>query len=182
MSSPYYVPSGRLPAQAIVSTAACALLVVIPAWLYAWLTIHSPLVLLNWFAMGVFALVMGVAARQVARQAKARNPMWMGRLGLAIGVAEYDEGPTGCTVFHFPGPALVAMDVRGGSVGTIMEGDGLTDAICLAGGSLYGLEAATGVAANGRATGATGAPARAARAHHVDLALHALEVIVRALL
>lgn len=87
MSSPYYAPSGRLPAQAIVSTAACALLVVIPAWLYAWLTIHSPLVLLNWFAMGVFAAVMGVAARQVARQAKARNPMWMGRLGLAIGVA-----------------------------------------------------------------------------------------------
>jgi len=37
MSSAYYVPSGRLPAQAFVSTAACALLVVIPAWLYAWL-------------------------------------------------------------------------------------------------------------------------------------------------
>lgn len=87
MSSPYYVPSGRLPAQAIVSTAACALCVVIPAWLYAWLTIHSPLILLNWLATGVFALVMGVAARAVARQAKARNPMWMGRLGLAIGVA-----------------------------------------------------------------------------------------------
>ncbi|GEM_PF-1081128 len=86
MSSPYYVPSGRLPAQAIVSTAACGLFVVIPAWLYAWLTIHSPLVLLNWLAMGVFAGVMGVAAREVARQAKARNPMWMGRLGLAIGV------------------------------------------------------------------------------------------------
>jgi hypothetical protein len=87
MSSSYYVPSGRLPPQAIVSTAACALFVVIPAWLYAWLTIHSPLVLLDWFAMGVFAVVMGVAAREVARQAKARNPMWMGRLGLAIGVA-----------------------------------------------------------------------------------------------
>ncbi|MDY0963262.1 hypothetical protein [Massilia sp. CFBP9026] len=87
MSSPYYVPSGRLPARAIVSTAACALLVMIPAWLYAWLTIHSPLVLLDWFAMCVFAVVMGVAARQVARQAKARNPVWVGRLGLAIGVA-----------------------------------------------------------------------------------------------
>ncbi len=87
MSSPYYVPSGRLPGQAIVAAAACALLVFVPAWLYAWLTIHSPLVLLNWFAMGVFAVVMGVAARQVAHQARARNPMWMGRLGLAIGVA-----------------------------------------------------------------------------------------------
>lgn len=87
MNSSYYVPSGRLPAQAIVSTVACALFVVVPAWLYAWLTIHSPLVLLNWFAMCAFAVVMGMAARQVARQAKARNPMWMGRMGLAIGVA-----------------------------------------------------------------------------------------------
>lgn len=87
MSSPYYVPSGRLPTQAIVATAACALFVVIPAWLYAWLTLHSPLVLLDWFAMFAFAAVMGVAARQVTRLAKARNPLWMGRLGLAIGLA-----------------------------------------------------------------------------------------------
>ena len=29
--------------------------------------------------------------------------------GLAIGVAEYPEGPTGCTVFHFP--ALASMQV-----------------------------------------------------------------------
>jgi|GEM_PF-3672983 len=36
--------------------------------------------------MCVFADVMGVAARGAARQAKARNPIWMGRLGLAIGV------------------------------------------------------------------------------------------------
>jgi L-aminopeptidase/D-esterase-like protein len=54
--------------------------------------------------------------------------------GLEIGVAEYDEGPTGCTVFHFPGGASCATDVRGGAPG-------------LLGGSLYGLEAATGVAA-----------------------------------
>jgi 6-aminohexanoate-oligomer endohydrolase len=67
--------------------------------------------------------------------------------GLRVGVAEYDEGPTGCTVFHFPRPALVATDVRGGSPGVFMQGDGPTDAICFAGGSLYGLEACTGVAA-----------------------------------
>ena len=63
-----------------------------------------------------------------------------------IGVAEYDEGPTGCTVFHFPKGAACNIDVRGGSVGLL--GDyGWTNAICIAGGSLYGLEAATGVAA-----------------------------------
>jgi L-aminopeptidase/D-esterase-like protein len=66
--------------------------------------------------------------------------------GLRIGVAEYEEGPTGCTVFHFPHGARVAADVRGGSPGTI-GGYEWASAICLAGGSLYGLEATCGVAA-----------------------------------
>jgi len=66
--------------------------------------------------------------------------------GLKIGVAEYEAGPTGCTVFYFPNGAATAIDVRGGSVGTIGNYE-WNHAICLAGGSLYGLEAATGVAA-----------------------------------
>jgi L-aminopeptidase/D-esterase-like protein len=66
---------------------------------------------------------------------------------LEVGVAEYAEGPTGCTVFHFPRGAACAVDVRGGSVGVLGESYGGCDAICLAGGSLYGLEAATGVSA-----------------------------------
>jgi 6-aminohexanoate-oligomer endohydrolase len=66
--------------------------------------------------------------------------------GLEIGVAEYDEGPTGCTVFHFPGGASVATDVRGGSSGTL-GGSEWVRAVCFAGGSLYGLESAMGVAA-----------------------------------
>ena len=66
--------------------------------------------------------------------------------GLEIGVAEYAEGPTGCTVFHFPRVASMQIDVRGGSPG--INGEHLTaiNAICFAGGSLYGLEASTGVA------------------------------------
>ena len=68
--------------------------------------------------------------------------------GLRIGVAEYEEGPTGCTVFHLPpGGAACAIDVRGGSPGTIGSSYEWTHAICFAGGSLYGLEAACGVAA-----------------------------------
>jgi L-aminopeptidase/D-esterase-like protein len=63
-----------------------------------------------------------------------------------IGVAEYAEGPTGCTVFYFPDGAPTAVDIRGGSSGTIGNYPH-NNAICLAGGSLYGLEAATGVAA-----------------------------------
>jgi L-aminopeptidase/D-esterase-like protein len=67
--------------------------------------------------------------------------------GLAVGCAEYDEGPTGCTVFSFlPDGAACAVDVRGGSPGTLGVYEWV-HAICLAGGSLYGLEAATGVAA-----------------------------------
>jgi L-aminopeptidase/D-esterase-like protein len=66
--------------------------------------------------------------------------------GLEIGVAEYAEGPTGCTVFHFPRGAATAVDSRGGSVGTVGNFE-WNHALCLAGGSLYGLEAAAGVAA-----------------------------------
>lgn len=65
---------------------------------------------------------------------------------LRIGVAEYSAGPTGCTVFLFPEGGALALDVRGGSPAYV--GDyGWTHAICLAGGSVYGLEAASGVAA-----------------------------------
>ena len=67
--------------------------------------------------------------------------------GLEIGVAEYEDGPTGCTVFHFARqPVQVVHDVRGGSPGVIGT-PGLAHAICLAGGSAYGLEAAAGVQA-----------------------------------
>lgn len=65
---------------------------------------------------------------------------------LRIGVAEYEEGPTGCTVFHFPEAVATAVDVRGGLVGMTDAYD-YSDAICLAGGSLMGLEAVSGVAA-----------------------------------
>ena len=71
---------------------------------------------------------------------------------MQIGIGEYAEGPTGCTVFHFPEGVFAAADIRGGSYATmyteqLVHGDGWIHAICLAGGSLYGLEAATGVAA-----------------------------------
>ncbi|MDQ4088481.1 MAG: P1 family peptidase, partial [Pseudomonadota bacterium] len=73
--------------------------------------------------------------------------------GVRIGIAEYSEGPTGATVFHFPRPVMATVDVRGGSPGTI-NSDALrlsydepfVDAITFAGGSSYGLSVATGVA------------------------------------
>jgi 6-aminohexanoate-oligomer endohydrolase len=83
--------------------------------------------------------------------------------GLEIGVAEYDEGPTGCTVFLFGEGGHLSADVRGGSPGITGGGYEWTHAICLAGGSLYGLEASAGVAAEifrrrGYATGWTEIP------------------------
>ncbi len=75
--------------------------------------------------------------------------------GVRIGVAEYEEGPTGTTVLYFPTPVVAAVDVRGGAPGTINT-DALrlayddpsagVNAIVLSGGSSYGLSAATGVA------------------------------------
>ena len=63
-----------------------------------------------------------------------------------VGIAEYPDGPTGVTVLHFPTGANMSLDVRGGSPGVV--GDyGYVHAITLAGGSLLGLEAASGVAA-----------------------------------
>jgi 6-aminohexanoate-oligomer endohydrolase len=67
--------------------------------------------------------------------------------GLRVGIAEYEDGPTGCTVFHLPpGGAACSVDVRGGSPGTIGNYE-WAHAVCFAGGSLYGLEAACGVSA-----------------------------------
>ncbi|HUP28205.1 MAG TPA: P1 family peptidase [Chloroflexia bacterium] len=67
---------------------------------------------------------------------------------LSVGVAEYAEGPTGCTLFYFPEGAEVSVDVRGGSHGTLLTDERQwLNAIMLAGGSLMGLEAATGVTA-----------------------------------
>lgn len=72
---------------------------------------------------------------------------------LRIGVAEYDEGPTGATVFYFPKRVMAAVDVRGGAPGTINTDvirlsyeSPFVSAICFAGGSAYGLAAATGTA------------------------------------
>jgi L-aminopeptidase/D-esterase-like protein len=74
--------------------------------------------------------------------------------GLKIGVVEYDEGPTGLTVFHFPAGVMAAVDVRGGAAATINT-DRLrlgydqptVRAIFFTGGSSYGLEAASGIMA-----------------------------------
>ncbi|MFO1400016.1 MAG: P1 family peptidase [Steroidobacteraceae bacterium] len=72
---------------------------------------------------------------------------------LRIGTGEYQDGPTGVTVFHFPQRALAAVDVRGGGPGTVNT-DYLRlgydtpelDTVVFSGGSWYGLENVTATA------------------------------------
>ena len=72
---------------------------------------------------------------------------------MKVGIAEYEEGPTGTTVFYFPDGVKAAVDVRGGSPGTV-NATALMNAyeykmiqsVVFSGGSWYGLSAATGVA------------------------------------
>ena len=66
---------------------------------------------------------------------------------LKIGMAEYAEGPTGCTVFLLDEGAVTAVDVRGGMPGVVESEYQFHHAICFAGGSLHGLEAVSGVRA-----------------------------------
>ncbi|MBL0027876.1 MAG: P1 family peptidase [Rhodanobacteraceae bacterium] len=73
--------------------------------------------------------------------------------GMKVGIAEYDEGPTGTTVFYFPDSAKGAVDVRGGAPGDVnaavlmnARDAKLVQAVVFSGGSWYGLSAATGVA------------------------------------
>jgi len=110
-------------------------------------------------AVGVLALPgMGLAQSAASASAVTGGELVFDFPGLEIGVAEYDQGPTGATVFLFPkGFRGAAVDIRGGAPGTLFT-DALrlgddpaptagANAICFAGGSSYGIVAAMGVQA-----------------------------------
>jgi L-aminopeptidase/D-esterase-like protein len=72
--------------------------------------------------------------------------------GVEVGVATYEEGPTGLTVIRFPKQATAVVDVRGGAPGTVDTDalrlgykDPFVDAIVFSGGSSYGLAAVAAV-------------------------------------
>lgn len=71
---------------------------------------------------------------------------------LSIGTGQYEAGPTGVTIFRFGRKVHGAVDVRGGGPGTVNAPylelgyvQPELDAVVLAGGSWYGLEAVTAV-------------------------------------
>ncbi|WP_291053406.1 P1 family peptidase [Herbiconiux sp.] len=65
--------------------------------------------------------------------------------GVLVGTAEYEAGPTGATVIAIPAGARMAIDARGGAIGLTSGFEFHAHAICLAGGSIYGLAAGAGV-------------------------------------
>ncbi|WP_017601865.1 P1 family peptidase [Nocardiopsis lucentensis] len=65
--------------------------------------------------------------------------------GVEVGTAEYAEGPTGATVVSVPAGARTSVDARGGAIGIVGRYEEFNHAVCVAGGSSYGLAAATGV-------------------------------------
>ena len=109
-------------------------------------------------AAGAMALASRIDRRDALAQDAAGTPSAQpsaGRVldfdfpGLEVGVAAYPEIPTGCTVFNFdvdrfPAGVMLELDVRGGAPWH-SGADDIVNAISLAGGSVYGLEAAAGV-------------------------------------
>ena len=99
-------------------------------------------------AATVLCSVAGVLA---ARQAPAPNMTLTAVDGIKVGHFTLSERPTGCTVILAPEGTVGGVDVRGGAPGT-RETDLLNpvndvqivNAIVLAGGSAYGLDAASG--------------------------------------
>jgi 6-aminohexanoate-oligomer endohydrolase len=109
---------------------------------------------------GALALGSAVDRRAALAQDAAATPATpspTGRVldfdipGLAIGVAAYSDIPTGCTAFIFdadmyPDGVMLELDARG-RYPWLSGAFDMANAISLAGGSNYGLEAAAGVAA-----------------------------------
>ncbi len=93
------------------------------------------------------------AALSVAKIDKSGPSLKFDFPDMLVGVAEYDEGPTGTTVFYFPKGVKGAVDMRGGAPGEL-NAEILQNAyerprvqaVVFSGGSWYGLSAAAGVA------------------------------------
>jgi L-aminopeptidase/D-esterase-like protein len=102
-------------------------------------------------AVGAATLAQGPAKLAFAKPAPDNNTLTAVE-GVKVGHFTLSERPTGCTVVLFKDGTTGGVDVRGGAPGT-RETDLLNpvnsvqivNAITLAGGSAYGLDAATGV-------------------------------------
>ena len=71
--------------------------------------------------------------------------------GIKVSTVQYDEGPVGCTFIFFEKKAQIFIDKRGGARAylSVESNNNLNfmDGVCIAGGSILGLEATTGIMA-----------------------------------
>lgn len=110
--------------------------------------------LVRYFDISLICYRMGICLMTLSMNANSNqlNQFEYQFSDFMVGTAEYTAGPTGVTVFSFPKGALAAIDIRGGAA-AVRESSSIddtntwstVDAIVLAGGSTYGLEAASGV-------------------------------------
>ena len=117
--------------------------------------VQSKLFFLIVVVSGYFGNAQGTSAQTVpvAKTDKSGPSLKFDFPAMLVGVAEYDEGPTGTTVFYFPKGVKGAVDMRGGAPGElnaeILQNSyerPMVQAVVFSGGSWYGLSAATGVA------------------------------------
>lgn len=116
----------------------------------------NPFLKLTVFVAAIFFTAHAIYAQQatpVPRVEKTGSALKFDFPDMRVGVAEYDEGPTGTTVFYFPKGAKGAVDMRGGAPGEVNAEilqnayeRPMVQAVVFSGGSWYGLSAATGVA------------------------------------
>jgi hypothetical protein len=86
MTTPYYRPSGRVPASVYPIAIVISAGLVPFAWLYAWLIIHAPPVF-NFFIAFGFSFAIGWLTKLIAARGKVRDLSWIGRAGIVLGVA-----------------------------------------------------------------------------------------------
>jgi L-aminopeptidase/D-esterase-like protein len=120
---------------------------------YPSMALRSWLVCIALFSIGGALGAVPAATLPVAHVSTDGPALTFDFPAVRIGVAEYEEGPTGATVILFRNPVAAVVDVRGGAPGTLNTDllrlgldAPVVNAITLAGGSAYGLSVATGVA------------------------------------
>ena len=103
--------------------------------------------------MDILKLGLALTATMSVESAQAQHVIPFAQVkGVQVGNAQDNEGKTGVTVLYFPGAAMGGVDISGGGPASretpVLDPDRADtplDAVVLAGGSAYGLAAASGV-------------------------------------
>lgn len=84
MNSRYYTPSGKVPLRAHPIFALYCLATLPGAWIYAWATIHAPVIVSPVLTL-LYGIWLGYLGQRAALRAKVRHPARMAGLGMSIG-------------------------------------------------------------------------------------------------